>query len=545
MITVKAYQHIYSNVEQAQSPGGRGGFQTLFYTRSGLSEAEVSEMEGRLLYFSSKVEPVKRLFFTLSGGKGVTAQITALAEPDQFGRKGRYLAHSLIFEPDELLRFQADPFRVFRAFSFVSTVADALAQGNFQTGDIAPLKLTLSEKLAGNLKAAQPWPLAELKKLALLALRVEQQTRQRNAVTFSGSEAQIEEALEAAFLALPTALRPQCSFDTYFYRCNLVAAYFWAIGFPQPPARIKFALVNGANRRVEGEVLAQPQTAYEHWALFAIQSGRLEYLARQKDAAFALAEWLEGRPHNQAHFAAVAPELISALFEVNPKAVQAALRRRMEKLLPPLLVERAVDIIFRRTKALSLYQHLQQGFTASQLADAVYQSYAAQSFEEPPKKEVRALETFLKRLKHPPLRVLWAYWDNPRKQLPKALAQADETTYRRFVEAALRLRLLEPLDLLAPGQGDAFLDLYLQTGEEDWVELVKALLEVEEMACLSRLTENVSQFSEQDLRRVAKLLAREDKVPALFQQAVEDALDAAPKTGGLKGLLQGIWRRKK
>ena len=70
MTTIQAWQHIYSNVEKEQSPQGRGGFQTLFYTASGLTEAEIEEMEGRLLYFPSKVEPVKRLFFATSTGKG-------------------------------------------------------------------------------------------------------------------------------------------------------------------------------------------------------------------------------------------------------------------------------------------------------------------------------------------------------------------------------------------------------------------------------------------------------------------------------------------
>ena len=69
MTTVVAWQHIYSNVEKERSPQGRGGFQTLFYTHSGLTEREVEEMESRLIYFPSNVEPIKHLFFTISTGK--------------------------------------------------------------------------------------------------------------------------------------------------------------------------------------------------------------------------------------------------------------------------------------------------------------------------------------------------------------------------------------------------------------------------------------------------------------------------------------------
>src|SRR6185503_17857690 len=143
MMFVSAWQHIYSNVEKEQSPHKRGGFQTLFYSHDGLSEAELSEMEGRLLYFPSESEPVKRLFFTLPGGKGVVAQIVGLPEPDQLGRKGRYLAHSLVFAPETLAQFEADPFRVFRRFRFITTVAEALTTGNFQTGDMPYVSLEL------------------------------------------------------------------------------------------------------------------------------------------------------------------------------------------------------------------------------------------------------------------------------------------------------------------------------------------------------------------------------------------------------------------
>src|SRR5262245_40571569 len=191
MSTIQAWQHIYSNVEKEQSPQKRGGFQTLFYSKAGLTEAEVEEMETRLLYFASKVEPVKRLFFTTSTGKGVVAQLVSVPSPDQYGRGGRYLAHSLVFDPATLSQFEIDPFRIFRHFTFATTVAEALALGEFQTGDIRPVTLQLSPAAGSDLSAAKPWPLPELKKLTMLALRVEQQGQQRNAITVTGDPDQI------------------------------------------------------------------------------------------------------------------------------------------------------------------------------------------------------------------------------------------------------------------------------------------------------------------------------------------------------------------
>jgi GTPase-associated protein 1, N-terminal domain type 2 len=155
MATVRAWQYIYTNVEKEQSPHKKGGFQTLFFTLSGLTESEVEEMEVRLLYYPSESAPIKRLFFTTSTGKIAVAQIVLLVDLDGVNRGGRYLAHNLIFSPEDFSTIAANPFRVLRHFSFLSTVAEALQQGNFQTGDIATVSVEIPEDLAD--EAPVPW----------------------------------------------------------------------------------------------------------------------------------------------------------------------------------------------------------------------------------------------------------------------------------------------------------------------------------------------------------------------------------------------------
>jgi hypothetical protein len=546
MTTVQAWQHIYSNVEKEQSPQRRGGFQTLFYTRSGLTEAEVEEMEGRLLYFPSGVEPVKRLFFTLSTGKGVVAQIAALAEADRAGRKGRYLAHGLVFAPQALAQFEADPFRVFRSFSFITTVAGALAQGDFRTGDIPAVTLEVSPDLAGDVEVARHWSPPELKKLALLALRADQQARAREAIVFAGDAPQIEGALEASFLAVPASLRLRCLFDTYFYRCNLVATYYWAIGLPEPPVSIKFALVDGRSRRVQGTVPAEPETAYERWVLAATQAGQLDEIARQRESAFAVAEWLDGREGGESdarRLEAAPPDLIAAVLRADPSALRALLSRRIGELLPPPLADRAAGAIGRRMEEMALYRQLRRGFELPQLMDRLYESYAASQFEKPPRGEVKALGDLLKKTDHSLLRLAWAYWSDARKQLPRELERAGEAEYRCFASSALRLGLVEPFDLLVPGRGDAFLDLYLPGGIHDIIGLVEALIKAKEMACLARLIDAVPKLAGGDLDRLARIVDKQRDVPGPFRRAVEEASAASPPEGGIKRILRAVLRR--
>lgn len=541
-MTIQAWQHIYSNVEKEQSPRGRGGFQTLFYS-AGLSEAEVEEMEGRLLYFASKVEPVKRLFFPTSTGKCAVAQIVALTATDQYGRGGRYLAHSLVFTPEALAAFGVDPFRVFRRFKFITSVAEALTQGNFQTGDIPKVSLELPASLAGEVKAARAWPAAEFKKLSLLALRVEQQAQAREAITFVGEPEEIESALEAAFLTVPTSLRSRCSFDTYFYRCNLVATYFWAIGLPEPPVSIKFAQVEGTARQVKGNTPVQPETAYQRWAVRVIERGNFEGIVRERDKAFALGEWLDGREYDLTLLNAASPELIAGVFEASPESVRSSLRRQVSQKLPAELVERATNRLFQKTQGAALYRHLRQGLELAELVEALYESYEAEQFGTPARGEIKALDTLLEKAPHKLLNLFLAYWQNEKKQLPELLKWAEEADYRRFGELAMKFELVKPFNLLLPGRGPAFLDLYLEQGVENVTELVEALVEADEVASLGRLSRYVSQLSRKELEKLKKLAKEHEATPAEFQRAVDKAIAELPDEGGIKGVLKAVWRR--
>lgn len=539
MPTVEAWQQIYGNVEKEQSPRGRGGFQTLFYTQTGLTEAELSEAEERLLYFPSEVTPIKRLFFTLSGGKVVVAQIHHLPRPDQFGRGGRYLAHSLIFAPESLPLFEAAPFWLFRQFDFVSTVEEALERGDSATGDIPPARLELPDRPAHELEAARHWPVAEYKKLALLALRVEQQRRERNAIIFAGSPAQIEAALEAAFLPVPLSLRPDCSFDTYFYRCNLVATYFWAIGLPEPPARVKFALVQAEAPQLRGNIPAGPETAYERWVWAVLDDGRLAEIPAQRESAFALAEWLDGRQYAQQPFEAASPQLVEAVLVANPQPVRETLHRRVEQNLPPALAERTAEQLYRQAEPTDLYRYLRQGVALPQLLDSLAESYAAQQWQKPPRPETKALANILEQSPHPLLTIFLAYWTQSRRHFLDALARLEAADYRRFVEIALRLNLVEPLDLLIPGRSEPFLALYRP---ENMAELVERLIEIEEVACLDRLSEEVSALSGPELGRIIKLIEGRSDTPESFRAAVAEASEALPPPGGIRGVVGKLWR---
>ncbi|MFN2269410.1 MAG: hypothetical protein ACK2US_01150 [Anaerolineae bacterium] len=538
---VLAWQHIYTSVEREQSPHDRAGFQTLFYSQSGLTEAEVREMEARLVYFSSDVKAVKHLFSTTSTGKIMVAQVVHLAEPDRLGRTGRYLAHNLVLDPAAFARVGSDPFLFFRQFPFITTVAQALEQGDLQTCDIPPVSLDVAPEAAHGLDAAKTWAAEELKGLALLALRAGRLTSDRLAVAFIGEPSEVESALEAALLAVPTSLRPRCSFDTYFHHCNLVDTYYWALGLLEPPSNRRLIRVNVQSRLLEGAVPTQPETAYERWAAALIEDRRLDDVHRYRDHAFAICEWLEGRTTLGPLLDTAPSEVVDSVFQLNRELVQALLRAKLEGALPAVLAHRTFRHLSSEAGQAELFAHLRARVQLPELLDTLYRVYASQGFHTSGSEETQAIGWLLERADHAFLRLLHACWTGQRNELRRELRLLNKDDYREFVQAALRSGIVEPWALPVPGKGDAFLDLYLALGGPErsgLVALVRALLKADEASCLSRLTPYVRAQSEQELRALEKTIAKRPNVPKSFRHAVGDAVAALPPRR--KGLLSQL-----
>jgi hypothetical protein len=540
---VQAWQHIYTSVERDQSPHEREGFQTLFYSASGLTEAEVREMEARLVYFPSDVEAVKRLCSTISTGKVMVAQIVLLAEPDRLGRKGRYLAHNLVFEPEAFERIGSDPFVVFRQFPFITTVAQALEKGDLQSGDIPSVSFEVALKPTHSIEAAETWPVRDYGNLALLALRADRLTGDRLSVAFIGEPAEVESALEVALFPVPTHLRPCCGFDTYFHDCNPVSTYYWGLGLLEIPSNRRLVRVDARSRRLDGDIASQPETAYERWVLACVEERRLEILGRYRDHAFALCEWLEGRSGSDSLIDAAPLEVVDSVFQANRELVQMLLRTKLEEALPIILAQRAFQYLASRTT--ELLGQLRRRFRLPELMEALYRAYESHEFRPPQPEEVQAIDWLLRRDDHPFLRLLHICWTDRRDDLQRELRLLSDDEYQRFVQTALRFGLLQAWTLPVSGRGDAFLDVYLDsTGsvKTGLTALVRALLRVGEASCLERLAPSVQVQSEPELRALAKVIVKCPGIPELFRQTVGDAVAGlSPRRTGLLGQLVDDW----
>jgi len=544
MSEIEASQHIYANLNAEQSPGGRGGFQTVFYTRSALTEAEVEEMEGRLVYFRSEQEPVKRVFFVTSTGKPVVAQIVSLGAADSIGRQGPYLAHGLVFPQEPFGRSGVRPLSLCARFAFARSVPDALSRGSFETGDMAPVAVAFADQDAQReLEAARRWPRQGLKSLALLALRADGLARQRVTLAFVGEAPQVETALLAAFLAVPAPLVAHCTFDTFFYRCNPIAAYYWAAGLPERPNNPKFLVVDARSHQPP-EVRGPPATSYERWVVEVIDAGSLDSLARHRETAFVLCQWLDGRPHEPTLIAQASALVVDSVFQANLAVVRERLRSRLSEQCSAALASFLCDEVFRRKTHAELLAALQTGFEASGLLDVCFAVCQSRGFNRPARDQLQGIARLLDQADHWQLRLVCDCWTGQWDRLRRDLGALNEEDYQRFVETALRCRLADPLALLAPGRSAWFLDVVLPRSaapQEDLVDLAKALVAAGEPALLSRLEPYLAGCPAGDLRALEKI-ARHPEAPESFRNAVTAAVQALP-SGGIKTLARRLFGR--
>jgi hypothetical protein len=546
MPQVQASQHLYANVEADQSPRGRGGFQTLFHTQSELTESEISEMEGRLPYYPSESEPVKRLFFRLSTGKVVVGQIVPLKETDSAGRKGRYLAHSLLFAPEEFARLDADPFRVLRHFRFATSVREALDRGDFRAGNAEAAILDLPAEAPLGSQSRRTWALPDLARLVLLALRAQSLAAERVPVAFLGRPEEVEGAVATAWPAIPTPLRTHCSFDTYFYRCNLVATFYWGVGLLDEPANPNLPVVEAAGRTVRKAAITDPGTAYERWIIAAVESGHLLQASRHRDLAFAVCRFLEGQDYEPSQLDSAAAEMVQSVFETSLELVRDRLQAKIGELLPPKLAGRAFEHVRPRLGATQVWDRLRQGFEVPELLEALHASYESQQFSRPDGAERTELGQLLATREHRGLALLLACWSGRKEQLRVQLSALEEGEYREFVHSALSHRLTDPWTLLVEGRGQAFVSAYFAATPRDKREvpaLVEALLATRNADCLPQLRQPLSELSARELRRVAGIVAEDTTVPPAFGEAVTAALEALPPPGGVTGALRKLFRR--
>ncbi|RMH68362.1 MAG: hypothetical protein D6675_16475 [Gemmatimonadetes bacterium] len=535
---LNAAQLIYANVEAEQSPQKQGGFQTLFYTHSQIDPAEREEIETRMLYVPSEVEPVKSIFFCTASGKVVIARIVSLPDPDSAGRSGRYLGHCLVLRAEDATQIGINPFDLFRSARFFHTVEAALNAGNFETGNIPPLPLTVN-LTESDFTLAKQWSPAELKRLVLLFTSVERQLADRRTVAFIGDPEAVLQTIEAGWFVLPAQLRRKCTFDTYFYRCNIVATPYWGIGLLHATDNPRYSLVDVAAKQVRHSVIDLPQTAYECWVLSLLDQQRWSRIDRHKEQAFRLGNFIDQEEVAPEMLDHLPDEIIHEVFQFNADRVRQRLLAKIQENFPAELAGRVVEPIHQQKDATQLLHFLRKGFEISFLLDMLDRVYYAQKDSAPEKAEKNALARLLKTESHVRLNALLFAWNGKANALAKVLSEMPTKTYQAVVTRAVAHQWVERASLLyVRGRGEYLLRAYLAVLPAEYpdvVDVVKTLVRAKDTACLTLLIPHLEQF---DRKTQETLTKWEDDLPPDVRQALAAILP--PKKTGVLAKLRNI-----
>lgn len=424
-------QHIYANLTTEQSPAGRRGYQTLSYTRDRLSASAVRAIENRSQHRSTQGIKSKWQFFGLPGEQVVISYLTGVPEPDEFGRKGQHMAHSIIIEPRDWGLIGSTPFGLMMPTSFCQTMDQALTLGNLKTGELNAASLDITQYgPARAIALAQQWTAEELCKLARLACHPQVILQRGHFVSIVGNEQQILAALELALLLAP-APRLTCAFDTSSAGCSWPRELnFWGQGFAeQREARSPFVVLAEQRKVRLPDGWSPPQTQYEYFLTTQLNSGQIASIPSQQQAVHIISSALTGQSVTPGMLAGVSDVVKNDFASAN----QLALTKRIADLLPNDLPEYFEDKILSkigRTPKERL-EWLLRNPAGEELGEILFWILADWS-DDPGREIKRSITPII--VRHAGLRLLFGLWGQDRREIYSSLSIMEADEYRRYLQ---------------------------------------------------------------------------------------------------------------
>src|SRR5580693_5337947 len=235
-MNIIAGQHFYASLRQDQSFGGSRGLQTLFYTHALITTDESRLIEDRAQFDPKAGPESKWQFYRLPTGKTVISYLAAIPEPDEFGRTGRYLCHSLVLSQAAWEEAEHSPFPFLQETLFCSNLEQAMERGTRRTWDCPPYEVEPDIDWPEWAKRnSSGWNREELENLAAASSNARLIAQENSFLALIGEDTNIVGTLGVAFLLTPPLGRAYCSFDTASSNCTWRPdVQFWARGFTSP-----------------------------------------------------------------------------------------------------------------------------------------------------------------------------------------------------------------------------------------------------------------------------------------------------------------------
>jgi hypothetical protein len=433
---ITAAQHFFSSVPAAQSPTGRRGYQTIASTPA-LPAQAVAAIEDRAQYVTMPGDPVKRQFYPLPGALCAVSQITPLAELDEFGRKGRYLAHTLVFAPATFAALEHCPLDVLEQFPFLASLDAVFSQVGPGKGQAPTVTFEITPAWRQQaLTYAQRRPASSLAMLGRLTWRASALASQREPVLLIGAWPEQARLLGLLFLLAAPAQRAALSFDTLVEGCNFgPQVTFWAHGYPAPPPdEARHLLDARPDGRIHSSLTAEGDGPFARWMVCdALPAGLAAALPEQPWAATLEDVLLANAPSPGAleQGDAIPQAFIERFARLNSSALVARWIAALPQGLSPELSKLLADHL--RVDPANSLRILMDGPHPQDLGEWVFQTLVNLG-AAPSAADRKILEPWIKSAAHVALGTLLPYWAGDDKAWVAKMAALDAVDYAYVLE---------------------------------------------------------------------------------------------------------------
>jgi hypothetical protein len=493
-IKLSAAQHFYASIRQDQSPIRRRGLQTLFYTPSLLSESETREIEDHAQFDGVGEVKSKWQFYCLSSRKAVISYLSLIPEPDEFGRVGRYFAHSLVLDHADWQQLGFSPFALLSDTIFCNSLEEVLKQGDLLSGECPPRQTEAELDWIGWAESnSQSWSREDLDHLVLAASSASLILEENTFISLVGDEQQIINALGVAFLHTPDRNRQRCSFDTASSNCVWPPPVrFWGQGFSQRNEAQTGIVVDTTLRTVEipakyglKKVSGAKPEGSDRQRVGREPIPVERSTRRQQDSPASMQT--AGDPERSS---AQEPGREDAPFPTDPESID----RRIRELMPSCISRELSEFMLRRAGDTSLKRQrwLHRHPDEASVAEELFLVLARDWKDWPPSPEDQQA-LFSKKHQHIGIKLLRAIWSKDAAMRQACLEQISREQYLRCL-------------ILLNHQRELPSWLFFSLKHlDDWFKYSRRPFLLED---LIRGLAETSAPSEEDFRRLAELINR-------------------------------------
>ncbi len=455
-ITISLAQHLYANLTTAQSPTRRRGYQTLAYTRDRLSTASVKAIEARMQHYPARGSNSKWQFYGLPGGQTVISFFNGVPEPDEFGRTGRYLVHSIVIDPRDWDYIGSSPFELMIPNRFCQKMDQALALGNLKTGELEATTVEIAPYDSQRAIAlSEQWAPEELWKLARLVYHTQGILDRGHFVCFVGNASQLKTTLEVA-LHLTPAPRTRCTFDTSSSGCNWSRQLkFWAQGVAtEREARVPFVVLAEQKKVRLPNDWSPPETPYEKDLKLHLENRTISRFFQHQSSVQRMSAALLGQPDGPLP-AGLILETVKTNFA---RANRELLEQRIDELLKelPKFLRDMVDSRIGSELGTRL-NWLLENPAGEGIAEFLFEVLGDWKEATGPETK-RSLTRYIN--EHSGVKLIFGLWEGDRRAIQSSLSAMDSAEYRRFVLKLSYRPWANPQDFFNAKHLELWLDIF-------------------------------------------------------------------------------------